>query len=584
MSTHSRIDGIRDILVSLQKLHKSLQEDYRKALAPITVFIDSMIPIHTRMTDILPKKHVCDRLLTAYIDTSETLYRMIHVPTFRKQYDLYWEGQPQPESFLPQLLTVLSIGSRFETKSKGLGHERVEGVHIPTACALVRSWLDGLRGKQLVELTTLQTEVLLLHARRMVTPRHQDSWTQLGAIVRMAMTMGLHRDPSEFEPRMSVFRGEMRRRFWFTILDMDLHMSLACNLPCLVREGDYSCQPPRNLDDVDLYPDMQELPPSRPLDQYTDNQIQVYAAMTLGVRMKVAHLVNRIDSVGDFQEILDVGNKLERFLEDINYLFPRHGVLSESDKSKQWRSRVILDMHVRRPLLSLYRPFALGVLEAPRQISRAYLRSSMVILKYLDELDPMVAHFQDITDMYHQVLKQDIIQAAFSVCFYIKSAMRSSSETTPYVYLGAGMSPAESIDENIPLSTDNMTLWSPARLTKTVEKTLDLLIHNVSGNDVKDIVSLAAVFYSVQNPALDDMMRGLHMTLENCMRSTNTSHEKLAAMPLPMKGMDLGAGGPPDPYAAQQPQPRPPFLFRGQAAPTAVSSFGDWVLWQGWDA
>jgi Fungal specific transcription factor domain len=358
-------------------IHKSLQEDYRKSLAPISLFVDSILPIHKRMTDILPKRHVCDRLLAIYIDASESLYRMIHVPTFRKQYELFWEGQSQSESFLPQLLAVLSIGSRFENKHRGLSHEIVEGVHIPTACALVRAWLDGLKGKQLVEISTLLAEVLLLQAQRMVVPRHQDSWTQLGSIVRMAMTMGLHRDPSEFEPRLSVFAGEIRRRLWFTILDMDLHQSLACNLPCAVREGDYTCRPPRNLDDDDLYVDMKELPPSKPIDQSTDNQIQVFAAMTLGVRIKVAHLINRIDSVHDYSEVIEIGGKLERFLEDINYLFPRHGTLNDINRSKQWRSRVILDMTVRRPLLALYRPFVLGVPEAPPQISRSYLRSSI---------------------------------------------------------------------------------------------------------------------------------------------------------------------------------------------------------------
>ncbi|KAF3358554.1 hypothetical protein VdG1_00114 [Verticillium dahliae VDG1] len=51
-------------------------------------------------------------------------------------------------------------------------------------------------------------------------------------------------------------------------------------------------------------------------------------------------------------------------------------------------------MHIRRPLLALYRPFALGSVDAPAQITRAYLTSSMVILQYLDELDPMLAHYQ----------------------------------------------------------------------------------------------------------------------------------------------------------------------------------------------
>ncbi|KAH7134740.1 fungal-specific transcription factor domain-containing protein [Dactylonectria estremocensis] len=570
--------GVRDVMANFKKFHKALLGEYRKSLSPITVFVDSMMPVQKRMTDILPKKIVCDRLVKSYVDTSETIYRILHLPTFTEQYERYWDGTLQSDYFLPQLLAVLSVASRFETKSKGLGNERAEGVHIPTACALVRTWLDSLRGKQLVEFATLQIEVLLLHAQRMITPRMQDSWTSLGSTVRMAMTMGLHRDPSEFEPRVPVFIGEMRRRLWFTILDMDLHISLASNLPCLVRDGDFTCQPPRNLDDSELYAEMKELPPSRPIDQATDNQMQVYAAMTLGVRMKVAHLLNRIDTIRDYQEVLDVGAKLGRYLDDINYIFPRQGILSDAQKSKQWRTRVILDMHVRRPLLALYRPFAIGAPDAPAQISRQYLSSSMVIMKYLDELDPMLAHFQDVAEMYHQVLKNDIIQAALSVCFFIRAAVRPSSDSTGLGTQALRMSP-DSSDDYPTYSANNVILWSLPRLIDTVEKTLDLLIRNMSGRDTKDIVCLAIVLQCVMNPdpKPDEIIQALRINLDHCLMASNMSLDNIAAAP-PGPPADGFQG---DTYM----HPHMPFMYQRNnvGVPPMVNDFGSWILWEGWD-
>ncbi|RMJ01531.1 hypothetical protein CDV36_015725 [Fusarium kuroshium] len=578
MANVHNVNGVRDTLVNFRRFHKALLDEYRKSLSPITVFVDSMMPVHKRMTDILPKKSVCDRLIDSYVDTSETIYRILHLPMFTEQYNLYWEGKLQSEYFLPQLLSLLSIASRFETKTKGLGNERAEGVHIPTACALVRTWLDSLRGKQLVEFAVLQVEVLLLHAQRMITPRIQDSWTSLGSIVRMAMTMGLHRDPSEFEPRVPVYLGEMRRRMWFTILDMDLHISLASNLPCLVRDGDFTCRPPRNLDDAELFPDMKDLPPSKPIDVVTDNQMQVYAAMTLGVRMKVAHMLNRIDTIRDYQEILDVGAKLERFLDDINYIFPRQGILSDAQKSKQWRSRVILDMHVRRPLLALYRPFAIGAPDAPAQISRAYLRSSMVIMKYLDELDPMLAHFQDIAEMYHQVLKRDIIQAALSVCFYIRSAVRPASDSSGLGSQALRMSP-DSSDDYPSYNPENLVLWSPSRLISTVEKTLDLLIRNISGRDTKDVVCLSVVLNCVQKPEFqpEEVVQGLHIVLDRCLRATNMNLDNVPVVP---------PGGPVDGFQGDAYRhPHMPFMYQRNpvGVPAAVSDLDGWMLWEGWE-
>ncbi|POR33915.1 Uncharacterized protein TPAR_05888 [Tolypocladium paradoxum] len=574
MSQQRNIYSNSELFSSFRALHRSLQDNFHKAMAPITVFVESMMPVQKRMTDILPRKPVCDRLIACYFDTSETMYRIIHFPTFSEQYDLYWEGKLQSASFLAQLLSVLSVASRFETKSKGLGHERVEGVHIPTACALIRIWLDGLKGKQLVEITTLQVEILLLHAQRMITPRAHDSWTQLGFVVRLAMTMGLHRDPSEFEPRMPVFLGEIRRRLWFTIVDMDLHMSLACNLPCLVRDGDFSCRPPRNLNDAELYPDMQELPPTKPIDQMTDNQMQVYAAMTLGARMRVAPLVNRIDNMRDYQEVLEVGAKLERFLDNINYIFPRHGILDETKKSKQWRSRVILDMHVRRPLLALYRPLAMGVPGVPPQISRAYLRSSMVIMKYLDELDPLLAHFQDIADMYHQILKRDIIQAALSVCFYIQSVVRPNSEGLVLGQQALRMSPDHS-DDYPSYSAENLVLWSPARLVTTVQKTLDLLIANVSGSDTKDIICVAIVLETVKTPEpkAQEIARELHGVLDACLRASNLTREKLHMRMDQFQSDNYMHGRASYGYTGSG----------GTGVPGSMGDLGGWIMWEGWD-
>ncbi len=566
---HQSIAGGREVLSDFRAAHHFIHANYNTALTPISVFVDSMMPVQKRMTDILPPKDVCDRLVASYVDSSETIYRILHIPSFMAQYNMYWGGKQQSESFLPQLLAVLSTASRFETKSKGILHERVDGVHNPTSCALVRSWLDSLKGKHRVEFASLQVEVLLLHAQRMVTQRTNELWAQLGYIVRNAMSMGLHRDPSEFGPRMTVFQGELRRRLWFTILDIDVHMSIALNMPTSVREGDFTCRPPRNLDDIELFETMRELPPSRPIDQITDNQLQVYGAMTLPVRMKVAHLVNNIDSIRDYQEVLDVGAKLDRFLEDINYLFPRQGILNDTQKSKMWRSRVILDMHARRPLLALYRSLAMGTPEAPPQISRAHLRSSMVILKYLDEIDPRQPFFEIITAMYHQMLKHDIAQAALSVCYYIQSTYRTSESMM-------GGHPRQSPEyggDDYPLyKPETFSIWSPERLIGTVEKSLEILTKHATGNDTKDLLTLALVLETVRkpDPRADEIVHGLYSVLDVLLRSSNTTIDKV-------RSVQQNAH---EPYSSDG-------YMQGHAhmgnPVAAAPHFGGWLIWDGWD-
>ncbi|KAG6056842.1 hypothetical protein E4U32_005524 [Claviceps aff. humidiphila group G2b] len=575
-------NAVDDLLRSFGLLHKHRQDELHLAMKPITVFVDSMMPVQKRMRDILPKKEICDRLVTMYFDTSESIYRILHARTFYDAYNMYWDGNLQSDWFLPQLLCVLSVASRFETKSRGMGHERSDGVHIPTACALIQSWLDSLKGKQLVDISTVQVQILLIHASRMITPRLQDSWNKLGYVLRLAMSMGMHRDPAESEPRIPVFWGEMRRRLWFTMADMDLHMSIACNMPSLLRDGDFTCKPPRNLNDSEIYLHMSELPPTRPIDQLTDNQMQVYAAITLAARMRVAPLVNRIDSLRDYSEVLDVGTKLERFLDDINYIYPRQGSYSAAQKSKQWRSRVILDMHVRRPLLALYRPLALGAADVPAEISRSFLKSSVVILKYLDELDPSLTQFHEVAEMYHQILKPDIIYSSLSICYYIQAAVRQNSESLVLGHSGGGGGPpphmmAETSDELSLYSGESVIPWSPLRLISTVQESLDLLIKFMSGSDTKDILCVAAVLESVKNPEpkIQDMTRNLYAVLDMCLRSSGVTKDKLRAM-----AMDQQYAS--DAYMHGQP-------VYGYSNPNSMPSGGPgqspagWTLWDGWD-
>lgn len=562
-------------MISFKKLHKLLRSEYQKSLMPITVYVDSMMPIQKRMVDILPKRHVCDRLVAGYFDNHETFLRIIHVPTFMDEYYRYWEGTLQSEAFLPKLLGVLSIASRFETKSKGLGHERSEGIHLPTAAALVRLWLNTLRGKQTVELETLQIELLWVLTIRFMREYAQDGWTQLGCAMRMAMSMGLHRDSSEFgSSRITPFNAEMRRRLWASIADLDYYMSNDCNLPSLLRESDATCGPPRNIDDADLYPDMTDLPPAQPFDQPTDTHVQAYAATTFGLRKKAASLVDRIDSVRDWTEIMDVAAKLERHLEEIDLMFPRTPPSGDARKARLWRSRGLLETHLRMSLLGLYRPFVLGVSNVPTYFLRSFLRHSFAVVKPIEELDPSMPHYEKTLDICHATFKDEAVQAALGLCYYIRAAMRPGLDaTTMNVHQALRMSP-EPDGLHRGSSPDGGMLFSPARMIHTVEKVMEFLIRNIKRGDVKDIICLSVVLESVRRPEprTEDIVHGLSVVLEKCMRVANCSLEVLAA-----------AAQSPEAQAESYGYAMPNSYLHSPTFLGSLSDPDEWLFWDGWD-
>ncbi|KAF4158069.1 hypothetical protein CNMCM6936_003703 [Aspergillus lentulus] len=115
--------------------------------------------------------------------------------------------------------------------------------------------------------TTLQTlQAMIAHG--VFGFSHHEEWgagliTHIGSIVRLAMRLGLHRDPSHFS-NLSPFEGEMRRRIWTTIDQIDCLSSFHLGIPTAIRSEDSDTDPPRNLLDTDMEEGMSELPPSRP--------------------------------------------------------------------------------------------------------------------------------------------------------------------------------------------------------------------------------------------------------------------------------------------------------------------------------
>jgi hypothetical protein len=120
------------------------------------------------------------------------------------------------------------------------------------------------------------------------------NWLLIGQIIRIAMRIGLHRDPSHTS-QITIFEGEIRRRIWTAIVQIDLTSSCQMGLPNMIRKSQYDTREPLNLLDEDLDQMMTQLPLPRP-DSF------VTPVLYLCIR-------NRILSV--FAKILDITTSIE---------------------------------------------------------------------------------------------------------------------------------------------------------------------------------------------------------------------------------------------------------------------------------
>jgi hypothetical protein len=94
------------------------------------------------------------------------------------------------------------------------------------------------------------------------------SWILIGVIIRIALRMGLHRDPSHW-PHIRPLQAELRRRLWITLYQMDFFTSTQVGLPRIIKDSQCDTRPPAHLLDHDIGFEHDEIPPERPLTEPT---------------------------------------------------------------------------------------------------------------------------------------------------------------------------------------------------------------------------------------------------------------------------------------------------------------------------
>lgn len=202
----------------------------------------------------LPPKDLADKLVENYFATIESVYRVLHVPIFRREYGAIWTETGRSKAnnaFLVQVKLVMALGALVHDDTFSLRSTAVRWVYE------AQTYLaEPVSFKARLNVQTLQTRLLLLLAREFVDINGDSSWVEVESIVRVAMSMGLHRDPDQL-PRMAQVTGpplqsEMRRRLWNTILELSLQASLFLGGPPRLSEEDFDCGMPGNFDDEEL--------------------------------------------------------------------------------------------------------------------------------------------------------------------------------------------------------------------------------------------------------------------------------------------------------------------------------------------
>ncbi|KAF2031397.1 hypothetical protein EK21DRAFT_63366 [Setomelanomma holmii] len=303
-----------------------------------------------KLRDLLPDRVTVDTILRRYFDTFETTFRIIHVPSFDKAYESYWTSPAPGDSDIDALILAMLACTICTSSHDSPRYNNAGSSFSSKAILWIRAceaWLRQQSNKHR-SLASFQVRCLRLLALSTSSLKVKQYYQEVLTHVALLRSVGLHRDPSIFGTRCSVFEGEMRRRLWATSVEIELQAAIDKGTSSILSL-DHDCALPRNIDDVDLHSDLETLPRSHHVNTFTDTSFLYCAMQTAELRASLCANVNSLKQTSEFQATLQCEDKVRRSLKDI----PRW----TDQRSSQARN--LLDLQLRQFLVVLHAPRAL---------------------------------------------------------------------------------------------------------------------------------------------------------------------------------------------------------------------------------
>ncbi|CAG9993098.1 unnamed protein product [Clonostachys byssicola] len=343
-------------------------------------------PIQTTKEDLIsliPPRPVVDRMIARYFNAQGVVPSILHSVHFLREYEMFWQNTSAMSCiWIGLLFSVMCAATLYQQSiEESADPETTERIRIFREQTL-HSLILGqyTRGGPYV----LETLINYLICESFMSQEADTGlWLVQGIIVQLALSQGYHRDPQNFSS-ITPFAGEMRRRVWSIIVQMDLRLSSQLALPCVLKSQQYDTAEPRNLLDTDFDETTTELPPSRPETEVTP----ALYSLAKGRIDKMMGLIN--DVVNNTHEypyttIMELDRKLQEAEVSLPPIF-RWQPLSQSFMVAPHivMHRVLLQLAIQRLTIWLHRKYlAPPYTQARYQYSRnACVQAAIKILEF----------------------------------------------------------------------------------------------------------------------------------------------------------------------------------------------------------
>ena len=208
------------------------------------------------------------------------------------------------------LYGIMSLAVFFRHRSEGRGCEPPQPIantinryrHLATSAMVLADYTAGKPYTiECMMVAASNQQLLAIDNQRQV-------WVALGLTIRLALKMGYHRDPSHF-PKISFMQGEMRRRIWHLLTQLDVLISFQQGLPSMIRALPSDIGPPHNLRDTDFDVNTKEPPQSRPLTELTPVSYSIAKWRICAVFAETCDASHAVTSP-TYAEVLDLDKRM----------------------------------------------------------------------------------------------------------------------------------------------------------------------------------------------------------------------------------------------------------------------------------
>lgn len=436
------------------------KEDYKQHMAkvrasheydtPGTAFLLSTPPARDRaeLLAAFPSKADADRMIARYFNAYDPSVHIIHGPSFQKQYDRHWLN--------PSETTVIWLGMCFSMMTLAMqsydraGDEPPEyrGRSLELSHEFRRLTAQCLLLSDITSPNPQTLETLVLHVQAEYG-RSRDAepgvLLMTSLCVRLAMRMGYHRDPGP-HPAITPFQGEIRRRVWTFVRQMDLLISFQFGLPSMIRIDQMDTETPRNLYDDELHEEMKVLPASRPAFEATPMSYMITKSKMTFLFGRIVERVQSVTNPPSYDETLKFDAELrEARTQHPPLLKIRSFQESARDPANLIMQRIGLEMVYLRSLFVLHRRFIARGRENQRYAysRRTCLDASMELLNHqatLHQESQPGGRLRSVKWYISSLTTHDFLLAAMLLCLDLyhtaeaeRTGTRPSSPSSPIV-------------------------------------------------------------------------------------------------------------------------------------------------------